>query len=49
MKSNYEVRKISVGIEYGGVAQLGECLNGIQDVSGSIPLISHQSKDFCGQ
>ena len=29
------------GIEgYGGIAQLGERLNGIQEVSGSIPLIS---------
>ena len=27
-------------IEYGGIAQLGERLNGIQEVSGSIPLIS---------
>ena len=26
--------------EYGGIAQLGERLNGIQEVSGSIPLIS---------
>ena len=27
-------------ILYGGIAQLGERLNGIQEVSGSIPLIS---------
>ncbi len=27
-------------IIYGGIAQLGERLNGIQEVSGSIPLIS---------
>ena len=27
-------------IAYGGIAQLGERLNGIQEVSGSIPLIS---------
>ena len=27
-------------IQYGGIAQLGERLNGIQEVSGSIPLIS---------
>ena len=41
-------------IEYGGIAQLGERLNGIQEVSGSIPLISTMinpwkpsvSKDF---
>ena len=26
--------------EHGGIAQLGERLNGIQEVSGSIPLIS---------
>ena len=37
------VRKTGVlcaGSEYGGIAQLGERLNGIQEVSGSIPLIS---------
>ena len=28
---------------YGGIAQLGERLNGIQEVSGSIPLISTKS------
>ena len=40
--------------EFGGIAQLGERLNGIQEVSGSIPLISTMmnpwkpsvSKDF---
>ena len=30
----------SARLEYGGIAQLGERLNGIQEVSGSIPLIS---------
>ncbi len=30
----------SVSVQYGGIAQLGERLNGIQEVSGSIPLIS---------
>ena len=41
--------------KYGGIAQLGERLNGIQEVSGSIPLISTisnkkplKSKDFDG-
>ena len=29
---------------YGGIAQLGERLNGIQEVSGSIPLISTNKK-----
>ncbi len=29
---------------FGGIAQLGERLNGIQEVSGSIPLISTTSK-----
>ena len=29
-----------MGFTYGGIAQLGERLNGIQKVSGSIPLIS---------
>ena len=35
---------------WGGIAQLGERLNGIQEVSGSIPLISTTKKDspFCG-
>ncbi len=28
---------------YGGIAQLGERLNGIQEASGSIPLISTKS------
>ena len=41
-----EILKISVQqfhkqhISFGGIAQLGERLNGIQEVSGSIPLIS---------
>ena len=30
-------------IEFGGIAQLGKRLNGIQEVSGSIPLISTKS------
>ncbi len=29
-----------LALYYGGIAQLGERLNGIQEVSGSIPLIS---------
>ena len=29
---------------FGGIAQLGERLNGIQEVSGSIPLISTKQK-----
>ena len=29
---------------FGGIAQLGERLNGIQEVSGSIPLISTKSE-----
>ena len=29
-----------MALYYGGIAQLGERLNGIQEVSGSIPLIS---------
>ena len=31
-------------IKYGGIAQLGERLNGIQEVSGSIPLISTKTQ-----
>ncbi len=35
------IQRLSVeSILYGGIAQLGERLNGIQEVSGSIPLIS---------
>ena len=30
----------------GGIAQLGERLNGIQEVSGSIPLISTKSREI---
>ena len=32
--------------KYGGIAQLGERLNGIQEVSGSIPLISTKLQPF---
>ena len=32
--------------EFGGIAQLGERLNGIQEVSGSIPLISTKNTAF---
>ena len=35
-----EAGALCAGSEYGGIAQLGERLNGIQEVSGSIPLIS---------
>ena len=31
---------------HGGIAQLGERLNGIQEVSGSIPLISTKERGF---
>ena len=38
---NCIIQKLSDStIAYGGIAQLGERLNGIQEVSGSIPLIS---------
>lgn len=33
-----------MSVTHGGIAQLGERLNGIQEVSGSIPLISTKSK-----
>ena len=35
------------GRKYGGIAQLGERLNGIQEVSGSIPLISTRQHSVC--
>ena len=40
--STYDIiQKLSdSATEFGGIAQLGERLNGIQEVSGSIPLIS---------
>ena len=34
----------SDGAVYGGVAQLGERLNGIQEVMGSIPTVSTKTK-----
>ena len=30
----------TVNISYGGIAQLGECLTGSQEVTGSSPVIS---------
>ena len=41
-KKDLHFQKVSVilHIAHGGIAQLGERLNGIQEVSGSIPLIS---------
>ena len=33
--------------QLGGIAQLGERLNGIQEVAGSIPTISRKEKTFC--
>ena len=36
----YNTEVVRKRIKYGGIAQLGERLNGIQEVSGSIPLIS---------
>ena len=39
-------RKEKKTTKYGGIAQLGERLNGIQEVSGSIPLISTMKKDL---
>ena len=39
------IQKLSdTATKYGGIAQLGERLNGIQEVSGSIPLISTKTK-----
>ena len=36
----YNMKAVWQQTKYGGIAQLGERLNGIQEVSGSIPLIS---------
>ena len=36
----YNIKAACQQRAYGGIAQLGERLNGIQEVSGSIPLIS---------
>ena len=35
---------VNILIVRGGVAQLGECLNGIQEVVGSIPIVSTTNK-----
>ena len=40
------IKSAATTIEYGGIAQLGERLNGIQEVSGSIPLISTKKSWF---
>ena len=41
MLDNFKIDAIiSIVPTHGGIAQLGERLNGIQEVSGSIPLIS---------
>ena len=41
------IQKLSgTATKYGGIAQLGERLNGIQEVSGSIPLISTRNTAF---
>ncbi len=37
-----------LSVMHGGIAQLGERLNGIQEVSGSIPLISTTWKPHRG-
>ena len=46
----YNIKAVWQQTKYGGIAQLGERLNGIQEVSGSIPLIStkeaSKSSDF---
>ena len=39
-----QVLSDSILLAHGGIAQLGERLNGIQEVSGSIPLISTKKK-----
>ena len=41
------IQKLSdTATKYGGIAQLVERLNGIQEVSGSIPLISTKSREI---
>ena len=42
----YNIKAVWQQTKYGGIAQLGERLNGIQEVSGSIPLISTKNTDF---
>ena len=42
----YNTEAVEQQNEYGGIAQLGERLNGIQEVSGSIPLISTKSLEI---
>ena len=45
---NY-IASLMSGSQYGGIAQLGERLNGIQEVSGSIPLISTKNTTDTGR
>ena len=58
LKYSLKMKKLLTGIgpfdinrhtDYGAVAQLGERLNGIQEVSGSIPLSSTKIKKKKGQ
>ena len=45
-----DFRRVTPGRHYGGVAQLGERLHGMQEVRGSIPLVSTRGKfirSFC--
>ena len=42
------MRRVSLPIPCGAVAQLGECLNGIQEVAGSIPAGSTRDRFFKG-
>ena len=41
----HSVYFFTITSKYGGIAQLGERLNGIQEASGSIPLISTKNPD----
>jgi hypothetical protein len=48
---NFEIFQLTIQshsdtiyLAFGGIAQLGERLNGIQEVSGSIPLISTNAR-----
>ena len=45
---HFQMASVILHLAHGGIAQLGERLNGIQEVSGSIPLISTKTEiRFC--
>ena len=44
IKSGQAIGRLLLELEFGGIAQLGERLHGMQEVSGSIPLTSTKNR-----